>query len=371
MLKWEREQMGLTARHVSDKLKVNLSEVHAWEDGDAMPSLADLRRLAELYLCPVGHFFLDSPLPEIQQLDFRGLHEKKVATLSYSSRRRLRQFMRLMELASDWLRWVDVPREAQIPVLHSIRPEEVAEEVRGILGVTWTVRGEWQTQDEAFAGWRAAIERCNVLVFALTLSIGEVRGASMWPQGGLPGILVNHSDSESATGRIFTLLHEFVHLLVRGEGVVCDFRGQREIETFANRVAARAIVLPDELESSLSDPTLEDFGSEWTDLKLDYVRRPFHASRDTIAILLEELGLVERGFYLKRRAAWDKRGFARGRVRKGQTKPQRKYRELGEVMSGLVLAAAESESVSPLDVIEVLDMPLQRLPEFTKVVQAP
>ena len=370
MLKWEREQMGLTVGEVAAKLDVVPTAIHAWEDGEAMPSLADLRRLAEQYLCPVGHFFLDAPPPEAEQLDYRGLDESKIRSLSYESRKRLRQFIRLMEIGSDWLEQVGASREARIPALQLNRPDDVAAEVHDLLGMTWTVRAGWQTSGEAFAGWRTAIEQLNVFVFALNLPTSEVRGASTWPERGLPGILVNHSDAEAATGRIFTLLHEFVHLLVRSTGVVCDFRGQREVEAFANRVAASVIVPPDQLDSRLSDPALQRLGGGWTERKLDFVRDPFHASRDTIAILLEERGLVERGYYQERRAAWEKRRpFVRGGTR-GLTKPVLKYRELGVGMSDLLLSAAENESVSPLDVAEVLDMPLHRLREFAQVVRA-
>ncbi len=371
MLKWEREQMGLAVNDVADTLNINPSEIRAWEDGEAMPSLADLRRLAARYLCPVGHFFLDSPAPETEQLDFRGLDESKTRTLSYESRKKLRQFIRLMEIGSDWLGRLNASQEARIPVLKMNRPDDVAAEVHDLLGITWTAREKWQTPGEAFTGWRTAIEQRNVFVFAFILPTSEVRGASTWPERGLPGILVNHSDAEAATGRIFTLLHEFTHLLVRSAGVVCDFRGQREVETFANRVAARVIVPSDALDSRLSDPALQRLGGGWTERKLDFLRGPFHASRDTIAILLEERGLAERGYYQERRAVWEKRKpFGRGGTRRGQTKPVLKYRELGMGMSDLLLSAAGNENVSPLDVAEVLDMPLHRLPEFAKVVQA-
>lgn len=371
MLKWEREQVGLTVGEVADTLQVSPTEVRGWEDGNVTPSLADLRRLAQLYVCPVGYFFLGSPLREARQLDFRGLGPDK--ELSYESHKTLRRFLRYVEVAGEWMERLGFPKEAFIPELPLRDPAEAAQQAVQLLGVTQEVRESWGSPDEAFSAWRLAVERRGILVLSMTLPRGGIRGASTWPENGVPGILVNHSDTESGTGRTFTLLHEFAHLLVRRAGLVCDFRGQPEVETFANRLAARAMVPLDALRSRLSDLGLNRFRGHWTDSELNRIREPFHVSRDVIAISLEEMRLAEPGYYHARRTAWDKRGFGRrplGAPGFRQTKPQRKHRELGEVMSGLVLAAAENESVSRLDVAEVLDMPLHRLPEFAEAVRA-
>ena len=371
MLMRERKQVNLSVADVASELKITGTEVAAWESGDALPSLADLRRLAQLYFCPVGYFFLQSPLATAPVLDYRGLDAAK--ELTYESHKTLRRFLRYVEVAADWMERLGFPKEARIPELPLSDPAEAARQAVQLLGVTQELRESWGSPDEAFAGWRQAVEQRGVLVFSITLPLGGVRGASTWSEGGVPAILVNHSDAETATGRIFTLLHEFAHLLVRRAGLVCDFRGQPEVETFANRLAARAIVPFDALRSRLSDLGLNQFKERWTDSELDGIREPFHVSRDVVAISLEEMRLAESGYYIRRRAAWDRRGWGRrplGAPGIRQTKPQRKYRELGEVMSGLVLAAAGNESLSPLDVAEVLDMPLHRLREFAEVVRA-
>ena len=370
MLTWEREQVGLAIEEVAQHLKVSPQEVLSWETGEEQPRLADLRRLADMYFCPVGHFFLEAPLPMEQNLDFRGLASDKIP--SYRTQRRLRQFLRLLEIVSEWRGRVAIPAEPRLPLVETAQPSDAATAIREFLGVDSSLRQTWESADEAFAGWRAAVEQCNVFVLSLSLPLGEARGASVWPSEGLPGILVNHSDMEASTGRIFTLLHEFVHLLMKSNGLVCDFRGQQGVEGLANRIAAHTIVPEIELESHLSDLGLDTYKESWAEDELDTIRKPFQASRDTIAISLEHLGLSRPGYYDRLRAAWDKRR-PRGRkgtsrLRVGQVKPKRRVRELGALMSNLVLSAADNESVSRLDVAEVLDMPLYRLSEFAEAV---
>lgn len=369
VLTQERERMGLEVTDAAREIGMPPAELRAWEEGEALPTLADLRRLADLYLCPVGYFFTDGRQIQEEKLDFRGLDETK--NLSYESRKKLRRFVRLVETASDWQRRLGAPVETRLPSLPLRRPEETATELTAFLGVDWATRDTWRTEDEAFAGWRTAIEAQSVFVFSFALPTGEARGASAWREGDAPGILVNHSDAESATGRIFTLLHEFTHLLVRRAGVVCDFRGQQDIETFANRVAARTLAPLDRVRNHLSELGLDSPRSKWSDNALDAAREPFHASRDTLIIILEEIGLAEPGYYRRRRAARDKRKpFGRGIPgARRDTTPVRKFRELGARMSNLTLSAAESDSVSPLDIADVLDMPLSRLPEFAQVAR--
>ena len=362
MLKWERDEVNLSVSDVASKLKIAETKVAAWESGDERPLLADLRQLARLYLCPVGYFFLRE-LPTTATLDYRGLDEDK--NLTYDSHKTLRRFLRYVDIAGDWMDRLGTSKEVSIPELPLRDPADAAREAVQLLGITQEVRESWASDNEAFAGWRQAVEQRGVFVFSITLPAGEVRGASTWPEDGVPAILVNHSDTESATGRIFTLLHEFAHLLVRKAGVVCDFRGQPELEAFANRFAARTIVPLVMLRNRLSALGLLQLKAHWTEAELDRIRQPFHASRDVIAISLEELRLAPDGYYRKRRTAWEKRRpFGRGGG--GQKRVVLKYRELGSRMSDLVLAASQSGAVSPLDVDDVLGTPVEKFRDFVR-----
>ena len=362
MLTREREQVNLSVSDVASKLKIAEEKVGAWESGDERPLLADLRQLAQLYLCPVGYFFLRE-LPTTATLDYRGLDEGK--NLTYGSHKALRRFLRYVSIAGDWMDRLGVSKEARIPELSLRDPADAAREAVQLLGITQEVRESWASDNEAFAGWRRAVEQRGVFVFSITLPVGEVRGASAWPEDGIPAILVNHSDTESATGRIFTLLHEFAHLLVRKAGIVCDFRGQPELEAFANRFAARSIVPLAVLRSHLSALGSLQMKAHWTEAELDRIRQPFHASRDVVAISLEELRLAPDGYYRKRRTAWEKRRpFGRGG--RGQKRVVLKYRELGSRMSDLVLAASQSGTVSPLDVDDVLGTPIEKFRDYVR-----
>lgn len=50
-LTYSREQAGLSLSQVAKMTEISRSTLYRWEAGDTEPSIADLRKLAELYRC--------------------------------------------------------------------------------------------------------------------------------------------------------------------------------------------------------------------------------------------------------------------------------------------------------------------------------
>jgi Zn-dependent peptidase ImmA (M78 family) len=251
----------------------------------------------------------------------------------------------------------------------------VASRERGKFGFTPEIRQQWTTANEAFDFWREAIESKGVFVIALKLKASEVRGASRWESPQVPAILVNRMDMEAATGRTFTLLHEWAHLLVKQPGLVCDFRGQAKganVERFANQFAAEILVPKKEFEAHLKNRNLYQKRPRWGDALLDDIRRDFKVSRDVIAISLEEMELAPKGFYRDKRASWDLRkpffvGFTG--TRRGRTKSVIRLSEIGHPVANLLSVAYERAAISKLDLAEILDMKVEQAERFVSWVR--
>ncbi len=370
MLKWAREQVGLSIDQAANFVQeLSPERLLAWESGKESPTLQDLETLGELYDCPVGYFFLELPPPQTPpRLDFRGMSLEKLSHLSYESRLQVRRFTRLVDYAVslitvmglDWK--VSLSTETLEDAVDALVSRAV-----GRLGVTFETLSELATDEEAFDLWRTKIEKQGVFVFSLRLDPGELRGASLWGSTNPPAILVNRADVEAATGRTFTLLHEYAHLLVKRPGIVCDFRGQAALDTverFANRFAARAIVPQSNFERLLAGKGLNVYRERWSDEILDQLRRPYHASRDVVSILLEELSYAPKGFYHQKRGTWDRRrpgGRGRGG---GQPLATRKRREFGSNFPRLLDTANRRSAISKLDLAEILDMKVEQAEKF-------
>lgn len=377
ILKWARRRMALDAKSVEALTTIPAERLTEWESGKEAPSLHDLEVLAETYDCPVGYFFLESPPEAATGLDFRGLAHGKTEALSYKTHLRLGEYLRLTDYVASLVEKTGISREVRIGTASTNdQVQSVAQRERAKLGFKPELRERWMTANQAFDFWRTAIEAQGVFVITLRLEAGEVRGASRWDQSHPPSILVNHEDIEAATGRTFTLLHEWSHLLLKRPGLVCDFRGQAEdaqIEHFSNRLAAEMLVSRQEFEQVLREERLWEKRARWGDQLLDKIRNHFKVSRDVVAILLEEIGLSQPGFYRSKRGSWDQRRpfFASRRADvTGKTKAMRRLNELGLPLARLISVAHARGTVSKLDLADILHMKVDRINEFVSVVKS-
>lgn len=380
VLRWARERLNLTIEQVvaeSKKLAkrhfaaFSEQELKAWEAGETEPELAHLETLAEIYACPVGWFFLESKPAERLPVSFRGL-AKPPELLESSSQRILRRFMELAQWTVETLRkseqrWHVAIRPAQVEP-HAVPAEQLAAEYRGRFGWTAEQRRQFAGKPrEAFKWWRRTIEAQGVFCFEMPLDPKETRGAALWLDG-YPFILVNHRDIEAAAGRIFTLLHEFAHLVSANDGVVCDFhevRHDHNPEPFANRFAARILVTPEELCQRLQELGEGRRRSDWPDSLLDKLRGPFCASRDVVTIMLQELQLAPADLYDRKRAQWESRKPG-GRGGKRPPQNEQKLQEVGYSLANVLARSTVQPSFSWLDAATILGMKVEKAELFLK-----
>ena len=380
-----REAAGLSPAEVAEASKklarkyytpVTEEQLQRWEQGQEEPELEHLETLAELYHCPVGHFFLPHALAlEEFPLSFRGLAPEKEKHFSSTTRASLRRFVEWAEWFTTLLEESDIPWEADIPTYPPEDWESVVNKERERLGWSEDVRESCSSAEEAFAWWRKRIENLGVFCFELPLDPKDIRGASLWLAGRYPFLLVNHQDAEAATGRLFTLLHEYAHLLLSPrQGIACDFRGREmygaSAEFLANRFAARLLLPPRSLHMYLEEKGL--YGKrEWSDRRLKEIATHFLVSRDVVAITLEEEGLAPQGFYRRKREEWEKqhaswRPWGKGRPTK---KWERKAREIGGAGVRLLLRLAQQERLPTLDIAYLLDTKVEKVSEYLHAFQ--
>lgn len=364
----ERQARKLERAHYT---AVTRQELENWEQGLASPDLEHLETLSEIYSCPVGHFFLDKPPSPTFPLSYRGLASDKESRLSPLTRQTLRRFLDLSEWIAALIDEYSISWEVRIRPTEALQPEQLVAQERKRLGFSEQIREQWETAEDALAWWRQQIEAQGIFVFEMKLEPGEVRGASRWVASRFPFILINHQDAEAATGRLFTLLHEYAHLLTTQEGITCDFRGHGQEgqsgESFANRFAAHMLLSPEQFRESLQQAGKHQFKENWSDAELDELRRPFFVSRDVIAIALQQMGLAPGEFYQKKREQWERRKpWGRAKTRRPLTKKERKAREMGVSAVRVLLALEQREALPLMDVASVLDMKVEKALEFLK-----
>lgn len=374
-----REKLNLTrekVEEISKKLRkqyfesVSVQQLTQWESGESQPELIHLETLAEIYRCPVGHFFFDEIPEEKIPISYRGLSPDK--QLSYTTYSSLKRFYELASFTVDLIEKLILPWEVKIQpgeITEEYRfLNEIANQKRNFFGWNEKIRQRFKNNPEnAFKWWRSKIESLGIFCFELKLESTEVRGASLWLKS-YPFILVNRHDIESSAGRIFTLVHEYAHLISQKTGVLCDFRGikkGRNPEPFANKLSARILLTYEELRERLHSLKLFRYSNQWSNKELDEIRKPFFVSRDVVSIMLQEMGIAQKNLYEQKLAEWGKRQIWK-RGGKRPTKKEQKLRELGHSFVKLLSVGSKHPSFPVLDISYVLNTKVEKTDEFIK-----
>jgi Zn-dependent peptidase ImmA (M78 family)/transcriptional regulator with XRE-family HTH domain len=370
ILIWARTSAGLTVDEAAQRLQTKSEKLAGWENGNGSPSMGQLRRMAQVYKRLLSDFYLpaqpdEAPLPH----DFRRLPGEVAHRYSRALRYQLRQSRDRRNLALDLASELDSP----IPTLPQVElgrdPEQAGTSVRDLLGISVETQLAWHNERRSYNAWRAAIEHAGVLVFQATgIALTEILGFSL-SERPLPVIGVNRKLAPN--GRTFTLLHEFVHVLL-GTSSICDIEEEvlrppeeQRPEVYCNAVAAAALVPLTDLRSHKVVASSR-VAREWTDDELATLGRTFGASNEVILRRLLTAGLATQAFYVSRRAMWRRLFDATPRKTDEdmdfkRNMPQEVVSDLGRPFTRLVLDSYENAQTSLADVSRYLGLRAQQV----------
>lgn len=375
LLVWARETAGYSVEAAAAKFGIKPEKLVAVEFGDPSPSFALLKKASDIYKRPLAMFFL-AQAPERQPAihDFRlqpGVMQRPYAP-------RLNNEIRQARLRrDDALELAQTLEEPILPFAHQASADEppdfVAARVRTILGIELQQQFAFRRNEDALKAWKAAVEAQSVLVFETSrITSEEMRGVSL-PSDMLPVIILN--GGEAHAGRLFTLLHEFTHLLLR-QGGVCDLvpidddTPDARIEAFCNSVAANALVPADALLAELPHQR----SHAWEMDELEALADRFSVSREVLLLRLLTLGRTTRHHYETMRVRFqeESRQAAESRKKKestgGPPPSVMAVRNLGRPYIKLVLSAYSNDRIDLSTVSDYLGVKLKHLPRIESLV---
>ncbi|ETB12461.1 hypothetical protein P863_06740 [Mycobacterium avium subsp. silvaticum ATCC 49884] len=313
VLRWARESCGLSALAAARKLGLPDDRVEAWEAGRAVPTIAQLRKAAEVYKRSLAVFFLSEPPEGFDTLrDFRRLDGTQAGhwspELHEEFRRAHTQRDFALELAETEER--ELPVAWRIPVSADDSDAEIAARIRAALIDVGPlpIPPNSLSPYEHLNAWVSAIEASGMLVLATRggkVSVDEMRGMSLYFDV-LPVIVLNGGDYPRP--RLFSLLHEFVHLVLHTEGlcdVVADDRprtANRTLEARCNAVAAAVLMPAADVRARPDVIARHDIPASWDYDTLRPVAAQFGVSAEAFLRRLSALGLVPVDLYRQRRA---------------------------------------------------------------------
>jgi len=355
VLQWARETAGATVADVACRLGVTPETVTKWESGEKEVLVSRLEELAHFYRRPLAALFLPAP-PDIPPLphDFRMLPAEGKAPLSRETLLAIREARRIQRLARELAADLgQAPARIGAAVDSHAAPEHLAAQERQRISITVSEQRGWRRPGVALRRWREALEDLGILVLQFPMPMGDARGFSL-SEDVPPAIVLNSGDAPSA--RIFTLLHEYAHLL-RGSSALCipavsakaSPHGEHE-EPFCNAFAGAFLVPAAALTETLA-------GRRPDDELIAELATEFSVSRHVVLLRLKGLGLLSSAALERRLAELAETPPRKGKFRRSAA--QRCVGTRGKRFVRLVLGARERDLITYRDVADYLSLRVQ------------
>ncbi len=301
LLRWAREQCGYS---ISEATKGDLSpeKLEKAEKGEDKLTFKQFLKLAKRYKRPPAFFYLNNPPEEELLYEFRTL---KLKDVKYSPLLR-EQVLIIKEKRDLAVLHQKYDKDYNYEYINSIttelHPEKAAVKILNILNMDYKKRKKWKTDYDALNAWKNAVGSIGVLVFQISkISIKEMRGFSI-SEISYPTIGINRKDSPM--GRIFTLIHELCHLMLK-KGGICRMEEKDEkgshIEQYCNSVTGAVLVPKEELLKHV-----RRHSEVWEDKELRKLKKIFWASNEVILRRLLIFNKTNKKFYQKKRKEWSK-----------------------------------------------------------------
>ncbi len=373
VLVWAREYRGLSVPQAAEQLGITSAELQLLEDGQRAVTASLLSRMVSAYRTSESLLLLPTPpAPTTLPTDYRTVGGAP-ATPSPDTITAIRQAQEFQSFLSELLR--DEPEllpHFQLPTVErqSVTGEDAAKTERERIGVTIEQQLQWLPIG-TFNQWRFAIERQGIVVLVKKMPVADCRGFSLSDNNKVPVLVVNGTDFERA--QIFTLMHEYAHLLTRHPGVCVTADSNTsagQTERWFNEFAA-AFLIP---QAHLVEQVHRSYryagpDYEWPLAQIRSLASKYRVSRAAMALRLQTLKLAPPDYYDRHRVTLN---YSEARPERDLNKPlkikhppgwkeRQKIRELGVSGASAVIEAWRAQVTDTVDVAYALDLSLDEI----------
>lgn len=374
VMQWCRKKAGYSIEAAANKIKRPPEDIEKWEDGTLSPTLAQLRKASEVYRFPTAVFFLPEPPRDFSPLrDFRALPHG----LSLDFSPELSLSIRETQARQEWVREYLVEEgEEELGFIGSANiqtnPKIMAKAIRNRLSMTIEEHKASPTREDALRLWTVKAEETGIFIFQhRKISLNEARGFVLCDKYA-PFVFLNANDAKA--GRLFTLIHELVHLWINESGIsnleLYD-KARRQapeatIERYCNVVASEVLVDSDSFNASLtrlaSNLQMRD--------KIEALSKEYKVSEEVIARKLLEAGMIKDSLYSDLRSEYQERWKSFEKHKKKKPGPVSPYRlklfNIGYAFTRTALAAYSSGSISGRDTSLLLGVKVNNLSKLSE-----
>lgn len=287
VLEWAIERTQLPVNELEKKS--DFHSLRSWLVGESTPTFRQAKKLAQLAGIPFGYLLLDEPLKRAPHLpDFRTPGSIPLSAFSPALEQTIYACERRLEWYAEDAIANGITAPSFIGRFSTDAPVNQATEWAYAL-LDWPPGKREQSRDRV-ATLADAIERAGILVMRSSivgnnthhkLDPDEFRGFTLIRKSyGL--IFINSADS--AVGKLFSLAHEFGHVLLGEPGISGGPLNQRAVERWCNQFATELLV---------SAKDVLEHWAETQDLEAvcHWAYKAFGVSRDVTVWLLVDSGV--------------------------------------------------------------------------------
>lgn len=309
ILKWARESIGMSQDDFAGRLNKSKEEIEQWEAGLSSPTYVQLETIAYSILKrPIAIFFLpEPPFEKNITAEFRTLPSYDLKHLHSSTHLLIRKAsyfqLCLNEIFED-------STDGFSEIFTANQDFDIAKQanaIRKILGIRIEEQSKWKSDEIALKNWRMAIERHGAFIFKESFKESDISGFCLYDKK-FPVIYLNNSTTK--TRQIFSLLHEFAHLICHTNGIskfdakyISELpMAEKKLEVFCNKLASEILIPADDFDASIKG--LNFSPEDFPDAIVSTLASRYGVSREAILRKLLDLGLVSKWLYETKSASW-------------------------------------------------------------------
>lgn len=280
-----RQQLSLSRELLAKKAGIAISKIEKGEQESKVFTFKQIQKLAKRLFVPDFYLLTDHIAPNTMPttIDHRNFEDVIDEKTDYKSQEVLHELIENRENLIYTYESLDVQIDRFGLALSGTDAIADADVIRAWLGVD-NAKFKTENNDDYYRSWRTLIEKNDVIVIELSgIKIGS-EGMALYHD--ILPIIAILSSGQSHSRRLFTMIHELVHLGLRQSAIDGDILADSiDIERYCNQVAGH-VLLPQAVANELFDHTLT------LDENIKNIRKSIKVSKQAIAIQLKLLGLI-------------------------------------------------------------------------------
>ncbi len=274
ILKWAISRKDISETDLAQKVKVKPEKIVDWRNGLSYPTFNQAKQVAQKLSIPFGYLFMSEipderiPIPDLRRIDIK--HTKPISPdfLDVMNDALRKQYWYKENLIKEGAGNLEFVGKFNI----NSNTQKVADDIALIFGINENARRNVTSWSDYLKNLVELVEERGIIVLRSgvvngnthrSLDVDEFRGFALCDPI-VSFIFVNGKDS--VAGRIFTLIHEIVHIFIGESGISnvkideIDIDQEQKIESFCDAVASEVLVPEEEFnfQWNLSSSILEN-----------------------------------------------------------------------------------------------------------------